>query len=139
MHRFSFRVRYGDTDQMGVAYYGNYLRWFEMGRAEMLRSLGLTYREVEEGGTFLPVTEARCRYLLPARYDDLLTVETGVLEQGRITVRFGYRVRREPDGAVLAEGSTAHCFLDGNGKPVRPPERLRQVLGAAPRAGAQHD
>jgi len=78
MHRFAFRVRYGDTDQMGMAYYANYLRWFEVGRAEMMRSLGTSYRAVEDAGIRLPVLEARCRYLKAARYDDLLAVETGV-------------------------------------------------------------
>ncbi len=130
MHRFALRVRYGDTDRMNVAYYANYLRWFEVGRAEMLRSLGLTYREVEESGTFLPVTEVHCRYLRPARYDDSLVVETGVEKLGRATVRFAYRVLRE-DGELLAEGKTEHCFLDRAGKPVRAPESLMRILTAA--------
>src|SRR4030095_2156416 len=83
MHRFELRVRYGDTDQMGFAYYAHYLRWFEIGRAEMLRSLGWGFRGVEEPGTQRPVLEARCRYLKPARYDDELWIETGVLEVRR--------------------------------------------------------
>ncbi len=134
-HRYALRVRYGDTDKMGVAYYANYLRWFEVGRAELLRALGLSYREVEEGGIFLPVVEARCRYLRPARYDDELAIETAVEKLGRASVRFAYRVVHAGDGALLAEGSTEHCFLDEGGRPVRMPERLAEVLGRAPRAG----
>jgi len=134
MHRFPFRVRYGDTDQMGFAYYANYLRWFEVGRAEMLRSLGTSYRDVEAEGTALPVVEARCRYLKPARYDDLLAIETGVQSVGRASVRFGYRVVREADGELLAFGHTEHCFLDREGRPARPPARLAALLEAAPRA-----
>ena len=94
MHRFQFRVRYGDTDQMGMAYYGNYLRWFEIGRAEMMRSLGMSYRAVEEAGIRLPVLEARCRYLKPARYDDLVAIETGVARLGRASEAARHRSRR---------------------------------------------
>ena len=134
MHRFELRVRYSDTDPMGWAYYANYLRWFEIGRAEMLRSLGRTYREVEESGVLLPVLEARCRYFSGARYDDLLVIETGVEEFRKASVTFGYRVRRAADEETLAAGSTRHCFLDRDGRPVRPPEDLRRLLERAPRA-----
>ena len=134
MHRFAVRVRYGDTDQMGFAYYANYLRWFEIGRAEMLRSLGISYRAVEEAGVTLPVVEARCRYLKPARYDDLIAIETGVVELRRASVRFAYRVSRDDDGQLLAFGHTEHCFLDRDGRPARPPPRLSEVLERAPRA-----
>jgi acyl-CoA thioester hydrolase len=134
MHRFQFRVRYGDTDQMGMAYYGNYLRWFEVGRAEMMRSLGTSYRAVEEAGIRLPVTEARCRYLKPARYDDLLAIETGVAREGRASIVFGYRVVHEESGALLAFGSTEHCFLDPSGRPVRAPAEFADLLTRAPRA-----
>jgi acyl-CoA thioester hydrolase len=134
MHRFEIRVRYGDTDQMGFAYYANYLRWFEIGRAELLRSLGHSYRALEESGTSLPVLEARCRYLKPARYDALVAIETGVLELHRASVRFGYRVVRAADGELLAHGQTAHCFLDRDGKPARPTPELAALLKTAPRA-----
>lgn len=131
MHRYEFRVRYGDTDQMGFAYYGNYLRWFEIGRAEMLRTLGKTYRELEEEGLRLAVVEARVRYLKPARYDDLLAVETAVEALGRASVRFAYRITRA--GETLAHGTTGHCFLDTEGKPARPPASLAALLARAPR------
>ena len=86
MHRFPFRVRYADTDPMGFAYYAHYLRWFEVGRAELMRWLGWSYRAMEETGLRLPVVEARCRYLRPGRYDDLIAVETGVVGCGRASV-----------------------------------------------------
>jgi acyl-CoA thioester hydrolase len=132
--RYAIRVRYADTDQMGFAYYAHYLRWFEIGRAEMLRALGWSYRAVEEAGIQLPVLEARCRYLAPARYDDELIIETGVLELRRASVRFGYRILRAPDDALLATGETEHCFLDREGKPGRPSPRLAELLRIAPRA-----
>lgn len=137
MHPFTIRVRYGDTDQMGFAYYGNYLRWFEIGRAEMLRSLGRTYRDIEEAGVWLPVLEARCRYLKPARYDDSVIIETGVLSLGRASVRFGYRIVREATGELLANGMTEHCFMAKDERPVRPPEELVKLLESAPRAEPQ--
>src|SRR5438552_1273919 len=132
VHRFTLRVRYGDTDQMGVAYYGNYLRWFEIGRAEMMRSLGRSYREIEAQGVRLPVVEAWCRYLKPARYDDAIVIETGVARRARASVRFAYRVVREEDGELLAVGGTEHCFLDGQDRPVRMPEMLAELLARAP-------
>ena len=134
MHRFPIRVRYGDTDPMGFAYYAHYLRWFEIGRAEMLRALGTSYRAVEEAGTSLPVGEAHCRYLRPARYDDLITIETGVLELHRASVRFAYRVVREAGGELLALGHTEHCFLDRDGRPGRPSAELAELLRRAPKA-----
>jgi acyl-CoA thioester hydrolase len=134
MHRFELRVRYADVDPMGWAYYGNYLRWFEVGRAEMLRSLGRSYRDVEvEDGVLLPVLDARCRYFRGARYDERLTLETGVLARGRASVRFGYRVRGE-DGATCALGYTEHCVVTRDGRPVRPPAPLAALLAAAPEA-----
>lgn len=136
MHRFAIRVRYGDTDQMGFAYYAHYLRWFEIGRAEMLRALGTTYRAMEEAGIQLPVLEAQCRYLRPARYDDEVVIETGVRAAGRATIEFGYRVEG-PDGALLAHGRTVHCFLDRDGRPVRPPPAVAALLARAPRAAGE--
>jgi acyl-CoA thioester hydrolase len=133
MHRHAFRVRYGDTDQMGWAYYANYLRWFEVGRAEMMRDLGRTYRDVEETlGVLLPVLQASCRYLQGARYDDLVRVETGIAARGRSRVTFAYRIVRESDGALLATGMTEHCCVDRDGRPVRPPAELMRLLEGAP-------
>ncbi len=135
MHRYELRVRYGDTDQMGFAYYANYLRWFEIGRAELLRAHGRTYRSVEEDGVSLPVLEATCRYLKPARYDDRLFIETGVAAIGRASVRFAYRVVHADTEELLAHGTTEHCFMGRDGRPVRPPADLAALLAAAPAAG----
>jgi acyl-CoA thioester hydrolase len=135
MHRHSFRVRYGDTDPMGWAYYANYLRWFEAGRAEMMRDLGRSYRDVEESlGVFLPVLQARCRYVRGARYDDLVRVETGVASRARASVVFAYRIVRDADDELLATGMTEHCCVDRGGRPVRPPAELVRLLEDAPRA-----
>lgn len=134
-HRFTLRVRYADTDQMGFAYYANYLKWFEAGRAELFRALGSSYRVVEEAGVSLPVFDAHCRYLKPARYDDLLAIETGVLELRRASIRFGYRVTRvEPNRELLATGTTDHAFMTPAGRPTRPPAFLVALLAQAPRA-----
>jgi acyl-CoA thioester hydrolase len=137
MHRFELRVRYGDTDQMGWAYYGNYLRWFEIGRAEMMRSLGRSYREVEDqDGVLLPVLDARCRYFHGARYDERVTIETGVLDIARASLRFGYRVRGE-DGERCALGYTEHCVVNRDARPVKPPAALAALIETAPRADAE--
>jgi acyl-CoA thioester hydrolase len=125
---FVVRVRYADTDQMGMAYHGNYVRWFEVGRTEMLREQGMSYREVEEAGFRMPVLEVHCRYLKPARYDDELAIETALAELGRASLRFEYRVVRKSGGELLACGMTRHCFLDPVGRPVRPPAFFAELL-----------
>ena len=126
--RFVVRVRYADTDQMGMAYHGNYVRWFEVGRTEMLRAQGMSYREVEQAGIRMPVLEVRCLYVKPARYDDELVIETVLAGLGRASLRFEYRVVRLVDGEVLACGMTRHCFLDPAGRPVRPPAFFAELL-----------
>lgn len=137
LHRFAVRVRYADTDRMGFAYYAHYLRWFETGRAELIRTLGWSYREVEESGVSLPVIEAQCRYLRPARYDDLLGIETGVLELRRASIRFGYRVVRLEGAELLAYGSTDHAFMNPAGRPTRPAPTLVALLERAPRVSEE--
>jgi len=118
-----YRVIYGDTDTGGVMYYGNYLRLFEIGRTELLRAHGLTYREIEEReGLILPVVEVHVRYKAPARYDDLLTLETKLSELKLHRVRFNYIVRRE--GRLLAEGYTVHVPVTREGRLTRFPEGL---------------
>lgn len=126
-HAHAVRVRYADSDQMGVAYYANYLVWFEVGRTEWLRARGYAYRSLESEGVFLPVTEAACRYLAPSRYDDLVWIVTRVGKLGRTIVRFDYRILKE-DGTLAAEGHTEHCFLSREGRPVRAPEAVARVL-----------
>ena len=117
------RVIYGDTDQMGVVYYANYLRYFEAGRNEFIRAKGVTYREFEdEHGLALPVVEVAVRYRQPARYDDLLSVEVALSEIRRASASFEYRVTRAGD--LIATGHTIHACVDGGGRARRMPENL---------------
>lgn len=122
------RVRYAETDQMGVVYYANYLVWFEVGRTEWLRVTGWTYREMEAEGLALPVIEARCEYRLGARYDDELDIRTTGRLVSAVRLAFDYEIVRCSDGAVLATGHTVHATLDGAGRPVRIPARVRELL-----------
>ena len=124
----SLRVRYAESDQMGFAYYANYLVWFEVGRTDWLRQRGVTYRSLEERGYLLPVTEAYCRYLASARYDDLLFVCARATRLTRVQLRFEYRILHEK-GGTLATGHTEHCFLSREGRPVRVPSEVRRLLG----------
>ncbi len=122
------RVRYAETDQMGYAYYANYLAWFEVGRCEWLRSLGWSYREMEEAGTWLPVIEAHCDYRQPSRYDDELEIRTRGVLLSPVRVRFVYEVVRRADGIVTATGHTVHAATDASGRPTRLPERVKVVF-----------
>jgi acyl-CoA thioester hydrolase len=122
------RVRYAETDQMGVAYYSNYLVWFEIGRTEWLRDTGWTYREMEGEGLSLPVIEAYCEYRLGARYDDELEIRTLGRMVSPVRMAFDYEIVRRRDGAVLAIGHTVHATLDRAGKPVRIPARVKELL-----------
>ncbi len=128
------RVLYGDTDQMGVVYYANYLRYFEFARSEFFRAQGGSYREMERDGLLLPVTEAQCNYKASARYDDLLVVRVRVCELGRVRVRFGYDVLREADQHLLATGHTVHACVSREGRPVRIPEAVLARLPLTPDA-----
>jgi len=126
-HNTSIRVRYKETDQMGVVYYSNYLVWFEVARAELLRDIGHTYREIEEGlGLRLMVLEVRCCYKSPARYDDLVNIACSVTKLGSSSIAFAYKVTRGKD--ILTEAETVHVFTDTTGKPKRMPQTLREVL-----------
>ena len=109
-----YRVCYGDTDRMGVVYYGNYYTFFERGRTEMLRSAGLPYSELERLGCFLPVVESFCKYRSSAKYDDLLTLRSVVLESSRVRMKIGTQVLR--DGELLASGYVVLGCVDSNGK-----------------------
>jgi len=135
--RVPIRVIYGDTDQMSVVYYGNYLRYFEAARNEFIRSKGLRYRDFEaEHRLLLPVAEAHVSYKTPARYDDLLTVEIALGEARRASARFDYRIVREEDGAVVATGHTLHACVDLDGKVRRLPAVLLAALSAGEPAGS---
>lgn len=113
----SFRVRYCETDQMGVVHHANYFAWFEMGRTEYCRELGMPYSAWEEQGVMLPVVEVECRYKSPARYDDLITVSCAASELRACSVKFSYEIIRS--GTVLATGWTKHGFCDTAGKLIR--------------------
>ncbi len=119
------RVRYGETDQMGVAYHAHYLVWCELARTEHMRNLGVRYRDLEEGGVKLAVAEASLRYVRSARYDDLVRVTTWIAEVGSRRVLFRYRVERPEDGALLCTAETALISLDRTNRLTRlPPEAL---------------
>ena len=122
------RVLFADTDAMGIVYYANYLKWFEMGRVELMRRLGLAYRDLTGSGIHLPVTEATVRYLSPARYDDLLSIQAEIRGCKRASIAFGYRIERE-SGILLADGSTLHAFTDGERKIVRVPDLFLEKTG----------
>ena len=122
------RVRYAETDKMGVVYYANYLVWFEVGRTDLLRESGWDYREMEKEGYALPVIEAHCTYREPARYDDVLDVRTTGILLSPVRVQFTYEIVRASDAAMLATGTTIHATLDREGRPCRLPERVREWL-----------
>jgi acyl-CoA thioester hydrolase len=124
------RVLYGDTDAMGQAYYGNYMRWFECGRAEWFRACGMTYRGLEEQGIYLPVIEAHCRYLKPAFYDDVLLLGTTFHFSGPARLRFDYEITRISDSEVLATGYTVHACVDRERRVLKPPPALLHLLKA---------
>jgi len=120
------RVAFADTDAMGVAWHGSYLRWFEMARTELLRPTALPYAKLVERGLHLPVIEALVRYRRPARYDDLLVVRTATSRTGGVRLRIDYRV--ECDGELIAEGYTEHAFTDAEGRVRRPPPDVREIF-----------
>lgn len=126
--RHTVRVRYAETDQAGMAHHSSYLPWFEEGRVELLRRLGKPYQEFEAEGIHFPVREAFCRYWAPAFFDDVLIVETSIEEVGGASVRFGYRITRQVDEGLIAEGLTLHACVDDNGKVKRLPREIRKLL-----------
>jgi len=127
-HRTTYRVIYGDTDNMGQVYYGNYFRWFEIGRSEMFRSLGLPYKTVEDNGIFLPVSETRCKYSMPAKYDDIIVIETSVDTRVKGGIKFDYSIYAEDGETLLAKGYTKHACVNREGKVVRPPQFMKAVI-----------
>lgn len=122
------RVRYAETDKMGVVYYANYFVWFEVARADLLRSLGWSYREMEKAGVSLPVIDAQCQYHRSVRYDDELDIKVeGRLLSG-VRIEFSYEVVRRDDRLLAASGRTVHAALDSAGKPCRLPARIHEVF-----------
>ncbi|MCP3954863.1 MAG: acyl-CoA thioesterase [Desulfobacterales bacterium] len=127
-YQTTVRVIYGDTDNMGIAYHANYFRWFEIGRSEMFRSLGLAYREIEKRGIFLPVSEVGCKFLAPIRYDDLLVIATTLDTTVRGGMKFDYRIFKDNDATVLARGFSKHACMDRERKVVRPPAFIMELV-----------
>ncbi|HEY7321467.1 MAG TPA: thioesterase family protein [Candidatus Binatia bacterium] len=127
----SYRVIYGDTDQMGIVYYANYLRWFERGRSEFLRQIGLPYTQIEGRGYYFPVTEVSCRYFKSARYDDLITIATQLKSFGRATLHFEYRISIESETSFLALGWTRHACVNTDGRITRIPGAFAHLLAQA--------
>ena len=125
------RVRYAETDQMGVVYHANYLVWFEVGRVELMRALGIEYKRMEsEDDCQIVVADAHCRYHQSAKYDEVLRIRTRIAEAKNRLVKFSYEVFRDEDGALLATGETMHVICGSNGKPKILPEKYRSVFSA---------
>ena len=122
------RVRYAETDQMGVVYYANYFVWFEVARAELLREQGWSYREMEESGVSLPVISAQCDYQRPARYDDEIEIRTTGVLKSPIRMEFSYEVVASSQKGPVATGTTSHAAVDRSGRPCRLPARIREVF-----------
>ena len=130
-HDAAVRVRYAETDQMGVVYHANYLVWFEVGRVELIRALGIEYTRMEkEDDCHIVVADAHCRYLLSARYDEVLRIRTRIAESRNRTIRFSYEVIRDADSKLLATGETTHIICGSNGRPKLLPAKYTTVFKA---------
>jgi acyl-CoA thioester hydrolase len=129
-HDTTVRVRYAETDQMGVVYHANYLIWFEVGRVELMRAMGIEYKRMEsEDDCHIVVADVRCRYHASARYDDVARIRTRIAESRNRTIRFSYEIFRDSDQELLAVGETLHVICGSNGKPKLLPEKYRAILG----------
>ena len=125
----TLRVRYAETDQMGVVYYGNYFTWFEVGRVELLRELGVTYKQMEDvDDCHIVVVEAKCQYRRPAKYDDVIRIRTRVAESRTRTIRFQYEVFQDASGELIANGETSHVICDSQGRPKTLPDKYRSLF-----------
>jgi len=127
-HKTTHRVRYSDTDKMGYVYHANYFHWFEIGRSEFMRHSGISYKEIEASGFFLPLSEAHCKFNTPSRYDDVLIMATTLDTDVRAGIKFDYHVYSEDEKTILAKGYTKHACVDRNGRVVRPPDFLMAAL-----------
>jgi acyl-CoA thioester hydrolase len=123
----SIRVRYEETDQMGVVYHGNYFTWFDIGRTEFFRKLNIVYGQLEEEGILLPVIEANCEYIKPAKYDDEIIICTKLVKLKGVRLEFGYTLYRKEDNTLIAKGRTIHAFVDKNLKPINFKKRYREI------------
>ncbi|MGH9714814.1 MAG: acyl-CoA thioesterase [Candidatus Acidiferrales bacterium] len=123
------RVRYAETDQMGVVYHGNFFTWFEVGRVELCRHLGFEYKQMEnEDDSYIVVAAAQCRYKMPARFDEILVIRTRVTQSQRRTIHFGYEVVNQATGDLIATGETTHVICDRRGRPKSLPEKYRKYF-----------
>jgi len=139
-HETAIRVRYAETDRMGIVYHANYLVWFEIGRTEFCRARGFSYKDMEENEhAFLVVAESYCRYKAPAQYDDEMVIRTHITELRRRSVRFGYEIIRAADGLIIAEGETGHVVTDPTGRVISMPESYRLALSSPPLAARESD
>ncbi len=128
IHTTELKVRYAETDKMGIVYYANYLVWFEVGRTEYLLAEGLDYRNVEKEGFYMAVVESFCAYKAPARYGDSIIVQTWPSDVKNSSLKFNYKVLRKDDDILLEEGYTTHVMIDKNVKPRKIPENIRKIL-----------
>ena len=132
-HETKLRVRYAETDQWGTVYHSNFFIWFEVGRVELMRSMGFSYKEMEEqDDSHTVVVDVRCIYEKPARYDDVIRIRTWVAESKARTVRFAYEVYNDETGVRLATGETLHVICDGQGRPKPLPEKYRAHIPITP-------
>ncbi|MFH1783375.1 MAG: thioesterase family protein [bacterium] len=129
-HKLQIRVSYAETDQMGVVYYSNYFIWFERGRTELLREMGLPYKDFEKKNIFLPVVDASCSYRASAHYDDIIIVHTKIKKVGKSSIVFSYEISRKGEEKILAQGETTHAFINTDKKVVAIPEEIRNSLKA---------
>jgi len=135
----AIRVRYAETDQMGVVYHGNFFTWFEIGRVELCRQLGFEYKQMEaEDDCYIVVAEAQCRYKRPARFDDLLTIRTRVTGSKRRTIHFGYEILNSATGELLAAGETTHVICDCLGRPKSLPAKYQKYFPASDHSAKAH-
>jgi acyl-CoA thioester hydrolase len=125
-HRTEIRVRYQETDNMGVVYYANYFIWFEVARAEHMRSLGMPYSQIEEKGIYMMVASASCRYRSPARYDDIVRIETRIPEVRNSSLKFEYALYVA--GRLIATGESVHVMTNKKGRPIRLPPHMKDAL-----------
>ena len=131
-HDTTVRVRYAETDQMGVVYHANYLVWFEVGRVELMRALGVEYKKMEiDDDCHIVVADVHCRYHESALYDEVLRIRTRITESRNRVIVFSYEVIRDADGKVLANGETTHVICGSNGRPKLLPEKYRRIMVAA--------
>lgn len=122
------RVIYADTDALGIVYHTNYIKWFEVGRGELMRELGVPYSQIENMGYYLPLTEVNCHYLHPARYDQIVLIETQIIFMTRASIKFKFLIWDEKQEKTLAEGESVHACINKQGKIVRIPREITEKI-----------